>query len=543
MQVDMDKELNKIEREVKKEKGALVFDVKDMVPKVVKFCEAISGITFYPYQREYASGIIESLLLNDGEELTALFSRQSGKSETNACVIAGCLVILPLLAKLFPDYEPLQTYANGLWVGIFAPSGGQADTTFGRTKTRIKSQNAEMILADDDIDLDLKTVASYIALSNGSFCTAMSGSKTAYIESKTYHLIVIEEAQDVDNRVVRKSIHPMGASTNATIVKVGTANDKKSDFWEAINRNRRRNLNSNGRRYHFQYDYKEVQKYNPRYAKFIEKEKERLGVNSDEFRMAYGCEFILERGMFIVEEKFNELCALVPKLELRTSFGGLHKLISVGIDNAKRTDSTVVTVVEMDMDKPVKIDEYTGELYYQKRILDWLEIHGDDYESQFYQIVDFLKDFNPDVIVIDSTGSGDPVADRFKHYYYDAGVEVIPWVFSAPSKDRIYRYLQQEINNNRLEIPNGSRVERLKKWQKFKYQLLDLEKTWVGKYMVCKHPNEKDAKDDYPDSLALAVFGTSREGMPEIEVEENTFYDRQGRYKPLGWKRRTPLFG
>jgi len=86
-------------------------------------------------------------------------------------------------------------------------------------------------------------------------------------------------------------------------------------------------------------------------------------------------------------------------------------------------------------------------------------------------------------------------------------------------------------------------VERLKKWQKFKYQLLDLEKTWVGKYMVCKHPNEKDAKDDYPDSLALAVFGTSREGMPEIEVEENTFYDRQGRYQPLGWKRRTPLFG
>ena len=41
MRVDMEKELNKIEREVQKEKGALVFDVKDMVPKVVKFCEAL----------------------------------------------------------------------------------------------------------------------------------------------------------------------------------------------------------------------------------------------------------------------------------------------------------------------------------------------------------------------------------------------------------------------------------------------------------------------------------------------------------------------
>ena len=72
-------------------------------------------------------------------------------------------MILPLLAKIVSDYEPLQTYANGLWVGIFAPSGGQADTTFGRTRTRIKSQNAEMILADDDIDLDLRTVSVTLA--------------------------------------------------------------------------------------------------------------------------------------------------------------------------------------------------------------------------------------------------------------------------------------------------------------------------------------------------------------------------------------------
>ena len=82
-------------------------------------------------------------------------------------------MILPLLAKLFPDYEPLQNYANGLWVGIFAPSGEQAATTFGRTKTQLRAK-CEMILADDDIDLDLKTVSSYIGLSNGSFCTAMS---------------------------------------------------------------------------------------------------------------------------------------------------------------------------------------------------------------------------------------------------------------------------------------------------------------------------------------------------------------------------------
>lgn len=55
------------------------FDVADMTKKVVKFCEVVSGMNFYPYQTEYGEGIVESLLRNDGEEITALFSRQSGK--------------------------------------------------------------------------------------------------------------------------------------------------------------------------------------------------------------------------------------------------------------------------------------------------------------------------------------------------------------------------------------------------------------------------------------------------------------------------------
>ena len=43
-------------------------------------------------------------------------------------------------------------------------------------------------------------------------------------------------------------------------------------------------------------------------------------------------------------------------------------------------------------------------------------------------------------------------------------------------------------------------------------------------------PRRKGAKDDYCDSLALAMLASQTEGMPEIEVEENTFYDRVPRY-------------
>ena len=81
--IDTDlQELQKREKQGQNENalvGEMVFDIDDMTIKTVKFCEAISGIEFYPYQTDYAKGIIRSLLGNDGEEITALFSRQSGK--------------------------------------------------------------------------------------------------------------------------------------------------------------------------------------------------------------------------------------------------------------------------------------------------------------------------------------------------------------------------------------------------------------------------------------------------------------------------------
>ena len=80
--VDIDlNELQEVEKQGKDIKGLQrqEFDIDDMTTKTVKFCEAISGIEFYPYQTEYAKGIVRSLLANDGEEITALFSRQSGK--------------------------------------------------------------------------------------------------------------------------------------------------------------------------------------------------------------------------------------------------------------------------------------------------------------------------------------------------------------------------------------------------------------------------------------------------------------------------------
>lgn len=50
-----------------------------LVKTVYNFCQIYSEINYYPYQEQFAKRLIRSLLENDGEEISALFSRQTGK--------------------------------------------------------------------------------------------------------------------------------------------------------------------------------------------------------------------------------------------------------------------------------------------------------------------------------------------------------------------------------------------------------------------------------------------------------------------------------
>ncbi len=55
--------------------------VKKLVDRCIQFMTALVGHELHPYQMPLARRVIESVLINDGEEVTALAARQSGKSE------------------------------------------------------------------------------------------------------------------------------------------------------------------------------------------------------------------------------------------------------------------------------------------------------------------------------------------------------------------------------------------------------------------------------------------------------------------------------
>jgi hypothetical protein len=488
--------------------------VKVLVEKIMDFMKVLVGHELHTYQQPLARRLIESVIINDGEEITALASRQSGKSETIANTVATLMVILPRLAKMYP--ELLGKFGDGIMVGMFAPVQSQVETLYGRTVSRLTSESALDVLGDPEIDdMVAKTpgVVRNIRLKNsGSSLMMMTANPRAKIESKSFHLIIIDECQEADDFVVAKSISPMGAYYNATMVKTGTPTTHKNNFYKAIQFNKRRQTSRNAKQNHFQWDWKDVAKVNPNYEKFIKKEMLRISEDSDEFQLSYNCKWLLERGMFVTSSIMDDLGD--TSQELVKSW---HRSpVVVGIDPARKMDSTVVTVVWVDWDRP---DEYG---YYDHRVLNWLEMQGDDWEEQYFQIQQFLSSYDVLAIGIDANGVGDAVAGRLKILMPRA--EVIPVTSSPTEQSKRWKHLQALIQRQMVSWPSHAKTRRLRIWKKFYQQMTDAEVQYKGPNFLVAAPDEVHAHDDFVDSLSLACSLTQELVMPTIEVSASPFF-------------------
>jgi hypothetical protein len=504
---------NEFDEEVEEDELTKEF-VNKLIDKIMSFMVVLVGHDLHPYQKPLARRVIESVIINDGEEITALASRQSGKTETVSDVLATLMVILPLLAKLYPDL--LGKFKEGLWVGMFAPTESQAETLFGRTVTRLTSERALEVLGDPEIDDSTKRVGGVTRqiklMRSGSTITMMTANPRAKIESKSFHVIVIDECQEADDFTVSKSISPMLAYYAGTMIKTGTPTTSKNNFYRAIQLNKRKATGRGAKQNHFQWDWKDVSKVNPDYQKFIKKEMLRIGEESDEFQMSYNCKWLLERGMFVSSSVMDELGDTSQEL-----VKVWHKTpVVVGIDPARKMDSTVVTVVWVDWDRP---DEFG---YFDHRVLNWLELQGDDWEEQYFQIVNFLSNYDVLAIGVDANGVGDAVAQRLKILLPRA--EVMPLTSSPTEQSKRFKHLQSLIQRRAITYPNHAKTRRLRVHKRFIQQMTDAEVHFKGPNFSVAAPKETYAHDDFVDSLAIACSLTQELVMPEIQSTSSPFF-------------------
>jgi hypothetical protein len=256
--------------------------------------------------------------------------------------------------------------------------------------------------------------------------------------------------------------------------------------------------------------------------------------------MKYKLQWMLDRGMYINEDilrgcgistegDFLEIVKKDRREELRYTFKRPSNVVTwdtfspnicAAID-VGRENSTVVTVGKYFPEGAV---EYGGKERFPIHIINWLELQGDDHETQFPQILDFLKNYKLERVVVDATGKGDPVYSRLAAQFEELDIMVFPFTFSSQSKDEGYKTLHQEFSSGRFTFPAGKKAATLQKWQRFNLQFQDLEKTWRGPLMVVeKSKDDKNARDDYPDSAMMLCYLVNIMGTLDIEEGMNPF--------------------
>lgn len=435
----------------------------------------------------------------------------SGKSETVANVVAACMIMFPLLAVAFPDL--LDKFREGMWVGAFAPVDEQADNLYGRIVERLTSDRALEIMADPEIAEKVVGRGRELRLvRSGSLVRKTTCHPRAKIEGRTYHLILIDEAQDADEKVVNKSITPMGASTNATMVWTGTPTYVKGVFYRQIQANKRAAGSRRAARLnHFEADWKVVSKTNANYKKFVSKEMLRIGEDSDEFKLSYRLIWLLETGMFTTSEKMDELAD--TSMQVVQVYH--QSPVLVGIDPARKQDSTVVCVVWVNWNYPDEFGQY------EHRILNWLDLTGLDWEVQYFRIVEFLANYSVLSIGIDSGGIGDVVASRLRVLM--PGVEVVDMPSDRGAQSKRWKHLMSLMSSGNLAWPAHAKTRRLRTYRRFRAQMEDAELRYEGPNVIIAAPKAADAHDDYVDALANAVALTADAIMPEVEQHGDIF--------------------
>jgi len=496
--------------------------IASLVARCMVFGEELTGENLHPYQRNLAARIIEAVVLNDTVELTALQSRQSGKTHSVAFALSVLLILLPRLAKIYP--ELLGKYSKGFWVGAFAPTDDQIETLFSRVVTMLTSDHATEILQDEEIDdvveKDGKKVLRF--RKSGSLIRMQSAHPRAKVESKSYHFIVIDEAQEVNDRMIGKSIIPMLAYYAGSRILIGTPTYTKGHFYRAIQYNKREQTKRGAKQNHFQADWRECAKYNPDYKRFILMEMDRIGEDSDEFRLSFNLEWLLDQGMFLRASKLNpDSDEFIGLKNLEIVKPWYRDPLLVGIDPARTNDSTVVTVVWTDWTRqdPFGLREHC--------VFNWLELHNMPWEEQYYEIVNFLENYNVFAVAVDSQGMGGPVAERLGLLLPKSEVHLIPSDSATQSKR--WKHLTQLLDRGLVTFPAHAKTRRLRSYRRFTQQMEDLEKKYQGPYLLASAPEENNAFDDYPDSLALACSLTENLVMPSAEMTSNPFIEHRRR--------------
>lgn len=467
------------------------------------FALKISKIDERPYQLTITRAIYNSVIQCLGHTITILVSRQGGKNET---LITWVIVAL---AMLMP----------GIRIGFYAPTFNQAtNVTMRRLKARLKHKKFAGRLAMENKQLvQFKLPANargpYAHRGEGSLIGIFSHEPEAKKEGFTWDLIIIDEAQDLDRETFEVEIEPMGASTDATYVFIGTPWSIESIFFDKIQAAKAKGL-------HFEFPWQDVAKTSAAYARFIAKKMEELGADSIAFLTQYALQWVAAVGKFFDPTLF-EGYGQAGKLWRSQPEPGKEYVAGIDVagddpNNTGKTDYTVVALLEVDRSEVRTRDDRP-----RTCLVGLAMWRGKDWEVQYLDVVRLLRFWGVTNTVMDATGMGDPFSDRIEK----AGFVVERLKYTEESKSTLGHYADQETSAGRATFAAIAEGEHAAQLAEFKKQAIALVRQNRKNKRIAFYVPEDKGHDDVMMAWFNGIWAARTSNVQPVAMVEETRFD------------------
>ncbi|MGB3329340.1 MAG: hypothetical protein WBA46_10330, partial [Thermomicrobiales bacterium] len=408
------------------------------------------------YQLGPARAIVRSVMgARDGDDhgqMVAVFSRQSGKDEMLAQVLAMLL---------------LRHARRGGSIVVAAPTfRPQAALSRDRLRDRLLGSplTAPMTRLHDGHAISVGRATARF-LSAGTQANARG--QTADL------LLVANEAQDIDPDIWDAVFDPMAASTNAPTLFMGTVWSASTLLARQMRFLRDRTAPDGGERV-FRVPWEVVAQEVPAYGERVRSRIAQLGPEHPFVRTEYGLQELDGEGSLFPPSRLAHLVGDHPRLQ-RARPGCRYALLldvageeegggnqlAFAAGNARR-DSTALTVVEVDASGGRPRPLY--------RVVDRRTWTGVRHTALHDQLVDLARHvWQASWVIVDATGIGAGLTSFLRDSLGRRGggspgrIEVVPFVFTRASKSQLGWDFLALIDGGRLKeyAGDGDAITRL----------------------------------------------------------------------------------
>jgi hypothetical protein len=369
------------------------------------------------YQVEPARAILESIERGLGRQFAVVFSRQAGKDE----------LLAQLLAFLLSRHRE-----SGGNIVLGAPTyRPQAALSRDRLLDRLANPlTGRLVRVRDGYAVSCgRATARFLSAAPG----ANARGQTADL------LLVANEAQDIRPEIWDAVFDPMASSTNATTLFLGTVWDRETLLARQM-RYLEQQEAADGIKRVFRVPWQRVAEDLPAYGDRVRARIAQLGERHPFIRTEYALEELDGEGGLFPEHRLAQMRGDHPRRFAAEPGKRYALLIDVageeetGADplafaEGSRRDSTAVTVVEIagDPKRP---------LYH---VVDRMAWTGEKHTLLHDRLVDLVRNvWNASAVVVDATGVGAGLASFLSATLRQRpAVPVIPFIFTAASKSAL----------------------------------------------------------------------------------------------------------